>query len=616
MSDFGMSKVIDSRFTTPLKMFPGILAYMPQEALGENPKYTEKLDCFSFGVLVIQILTRLFPNPSPRKKEVESALSLTGTVLVPVAETECRKEHINMISRQHPLLDAAIACLALRMEDRPSAHELCHRVEEMLTASPREVAREESFNNSSSADAELCKSVECQEIKQHLEEEIVRLQQLLEERPEVSNEPEQCSTCAELRAALEESNRNSEEEIAKLRQEMKEVLQNSVLLTEVEHCPVYTELNARKEDLEKNLEDRCEVIQHMEDDLRQQLDEASANVRDPGPCPRCAELEETRGALEERVATLMSEVSSHEENLAAVSAATPSNPAPVPAHSVVPHPQACAMSVGNIRSGTHAPALVAQSSSTVFRNCVYCQFWGGTIFGYDIRNNTWQQSPTMPGVNLIVTHKEMDKLMPVACGTLYVMHDGRWTGLGDLKPLSWGLHYYGGYFIVFGPSTLRAVKLGDGLAETHSLNTSPSFSYASTVVCNGAVYLIGVRMQKKPTNRIFRLPLGTLFRSKSSWLPKFGTVYWQEIAPLPVSKSTGFTFGDNLLAVGGYTNSRISADIYLYNEQNNEWLVIGRIPTPRYSCLAEVVGNELVVVGGWLNNYSKCDLVEIVTLFF
>ena len=421
---------------------------------------------------------------------------------------------------------------------------------------------------------------------------------------------------------MQESKQISEEVIANLRQELDEVLQNSVLLTEVEHCPVYTELKTRKEELEIRLEESHDVIDHMEDevaDLRRQLDETSAKVLDPGSCLRCAELEETRGALKERVATLMDEVSSHEENLQAVLAVTPSNQAPVPHSSVhQDHPQA--LPVSNTRRGAHAPACVARSSSTVFRNCVYCRFDGGEIFGYDICNDTWRQSPSLAGAKFIVAHEQMDKLMPVAGKTLYVMHDGRWTGLGDLRSFFWGIHYYEGYFLVFGLlNHLRALKLENGLVtETHSLNTSPSFSYASTVVCNGAIYLIGVRIRQQPTNRIFRLPLDTLFRGKSSWLPKFTTVQyqWQDIAPLPVAESTGFTFRGSLLAVGGCTNSCVSANIFFYNEQKNEWLVIGRIPTPRYSCQAEVIGNELVVVGGWLDNYSWCDLVEIVTLFF
>ncbi len=42
-------------------------------------------------------MTRLFPNPTARTKMIESTLSLTGMVTVPVLETECRKDHIDMI---------------------------------------------------------------------------------------------------------------------------------------------------------------------------------------------------------------------------------------------------------------------------------------------------------------------------------------------------------------------------------------------------------------------------------------------------------------------------------------------------------------------------------------
>ena len=103
VSVFGMSRVIDSnknKYTTPLTQVPGTVAYMPQEALGVFPKYTEKLDCFSFGVLAIQIMTRLFPDPLPRMKEVPSEFSPTGTSLILVEETECRREHIDISTRQ------------------------------------------------------------------------------------------------------------------------------------------------------------------------------------------------------------------------------------------------------------------------------------------------------------------------------------------------------------------------------------------------------------------------------------------------------------------------------------------------------------------------------------
>ena len=70
-------------------------------------------------------------------------------------------------------------------------------------------------------------------------------------------------------------------------------------------------------------------------------------------------------------------------------------------------------------------------------------------------------------------------------------------------------------------------------------------------------------------------------------------------------QSTGITYkGQPWLLVGV-----VSMDIFLYNEGTGEWLVIGGILTPRFNCLAEVVGNELVVVGGWLDHCRNCDII-------
>ena len=131
VTDFGMSKLADANpRMTPMTMCPSTLAYMPPEALDDPPVYTNKLDCFSFGVLDIQILTRQFPNPSPHCKimEIDDPRFPTGQVKVPIPEAECRRSHIELVNPAHPLLPVALDCLKDRDRERPSAQELCNRL--------------------------------------------------------------------------------------------------------------------------------------------------------------------------------------------------------------------------------------------------------------------------------------------------------------------------------------------------------------------------------------------------------------------------------------------------------------------------------------------------------
>ena len=103
MTDFGMSKLAGAAPSmTPLTMCPGTLAYMPPEALREPPSYTKKLDCFSESVIMIQVCTRLWPEPGPRNQLVPDSRSPTGMTDMPVLETERRKDHLNMIAKSYP----------------------------------------------------------------------------------------------------------------------------------------------------------------------------------------------------------------------------------------------------------------------------------------------------------------------------------------------------------------------------------------------------------------------------------------------------------------------------------------------------------------------------------
>ena len=133
VTDFGMARLGDlhsqaSRIT--FTMCPGTDVYMPPEAVDESPVYllyTEKIDCFSLGVLIVQILTREFPKPGDRLVTVNDP-RYPRTLRMSVPEIERRQNHISQIDPNHPLLQISLDCLKDSDIKRPSAQQLCERI--------------------------------------------------------------------------------------------------------------------------------------------------------------------------------------------------------------------------------------------------------------------------------------------------------------------------------------------------------------------------------------------------------------------------------------------------------------------------------------------------------
>ena len=135
VTDFGMSKLTElNPRMTGLTKCPGTPAYMSPEALSDPPVYTEKLDCFQAGVLIIQTITRKFPNPSDATRKERFPRSPTGWVNVPVPEAERRHNHLSLIPRTHPILPIAMDCLKDKDTERLSAQQICHRLSALKEA--------------------------------------------------------------------------------------------------------------------------------------------------------------------------------------------------------------------------------------------------------------------------------------------------------------------------------------------------------------------------------------------------------------------------------------------------------------------------------------------------
>ena len=134
ITDFGMSKLATGNpRMTALTLCPGNLLYMSPEALDEAKSYTAKLDIFSFGVIVIQILTRQFPNPTDRFRTVHVPQLNDEEVRVLIPETERRQAHLQLIPDTHSLKPLALQCLKKEMQ-RPSALQLSERLSELKQA--------------------------------------------------------------------------------------------------------------------------------------------------------------------------------------------------------------------------------------------------------------------------------------------------------------------------------------------------------------------------------------------------------------------------------------------------------------------------------------------------
>ena len=137
VTDFGMSLIADVNphmTRSQITQCPDTPAFMPPEALRARPRYSDKLDIFSTGVLIIQIITCKFPASTDPEIVLEDLTAPTGEKIVLVPELKRREDDIHKVPSTHPLLPIATHCLKDRDRDRPSAAQLCQSLTELKTA--------------------------------------------------------------------------------------------------------------------------------------------------------------------------------------------------------------------------------------------------------------------------------------------------------------------------------------------------------------------------------------------------------------------------------------------------------------------------------------------------
>ena len=156
ISDLGVAKILDMSPSRAARMTqtqaPGTPTFMPPEAMLARPKYTSKVDIFSLGVLMVHILSGEWPMPS----EAFAEDPLNPNSVVSVTEFERRREFMDKISADHPLLGLIEQCLSNVASHRPDAAEVVHQLQvEHARVPPRLVNQLEILKHNQSLRAEL-----------------------------------------------------------------------------------------------------------------------------------------------------------------------------------------------------------------------------------------------------------------------------------------------------------------------------------------------------------------------------------------------------------------------------------------------------------------------------
>ena len=588
LSDFGMAKLGDTSHT--FTMCPGTDVYMPPESVEDKPLYTETMDCFSFGVIIVQILTQQFPQPSDRNKIIEILYhpQVKGRkVKISIPEVERRQNHISLVDPSNSLLQIALDCLKDQFNERPSAQKLCEHLMALKKTSEYHKSERatDTLLQSSENELKLLKVQHAQEVKSL--QEIIKIQQ--------KNLDEKSQTITDMISDRNESMRIEEE-----------IIQLSRELTRIKTL-------VREKDL--ILEEKERLLKRTS----QQLEISECTVANFG-----RQIQELEQQLSQEKQTQIK----HSE----ISSDTP-----------VEHKTAGTIKIRWMK-GKRAPCKVSgPMNATLHANAVYIRPPGRIIYVYSLNLLTWARLPCCPTSNcpLVVVNDLLTLIgghdKDCCTNQLFSLTGENWSQEFQSMPTK----RYGVAALFAGIALTVAGGVGEDesvLTVVEVLNTeSNQWSVAASLldplvnslvaVCDGQVYMVGGEDAKvEPTKGVYTCEITALLESINlrSKAGRFNTFrrsnkakVWSRVADTPMIQPACVFLHGCLLAIGGRDlEHRPSTAVHAYVPTNNSWEIISHMETPRYNCFAAVLpDNQVMVIGGITNkSRTKTDTVEMGSL--
>jgi hypothetical protein len=563
ITDFGMSKLatVNPRMTA-LTLCPGNVLYMSPEALDEAKSYTSKLDIFSFGVIVVQILTRQFPNPTDRFRLV-SVPQFQEPLRQLVPETERRQAHLRSIADSHPdshaLKPLALQCLKKKENERPSAQQLSERLSEL---------KQSSWYTESWEQAE------------HSSSEIEQLQ-------------------LQLRSLADTKAR----EAARQREQISG-LENMV-----------QERDREIQDKDREIQEKDREIQAKDRHLQEKHRALEVAI---------ASLEQNDKAITDLQQTMAAQGKIAQPlgmHFAASQATAQQQPL---LNTKTNSPQGDIRKMG-WRVRKKAPQAMVRGTAVVHGNMLYLNpVSSPLVYSYQITEGEgkWSQMPDNPYrcFGLVIVEGSLTSIggrnPHQIINTLRSLKGGNekkeWAEI--LPPMPTArcngacvtteqalVVAGGGIGHVFVDAVDVVEVMNIGTKEWSVVSPLPQkCSSLSFAVCGDTLYLGGgFTSPRDLSNSIFTCRFQDLFRPNAE--KRHSIVLWREIKSLPVVGSTLVSFSGDLLAIGGRDDSRTpTSDVYRYNSRSDSWTVVSQMKNAlSVSLVASFPENCLLVVGGY-----------------
>ena len=578
VTDFGMARLENCLTYTTC---PGTDVYMPPEAVTANATYTEKIDCFSFGVVVIQILTKEFPAPQERFMSVNDSL-YARPIQMTVPEIERRQNQLTKIDTNHPLQPLILNCLKDRDVERPSAHRICDSVA-VLKEIPEYKESIEAANKE--------KEREIRSLKQQHVQQIQGLQNTIQLQVNRLEDKEKLIEQKEKNIAEKESYIMQKDKAIAAEKENTQQLRLELQRIMAQHEKEVKQLETRKDFV---IEEQAKQIGQITEQL-QENERARADLE-----KRCNELERKLQKLGGR-------------------------------------------SKNGIRfkwrEGRSAPTAMYRFNDACTNGTMVYFRESKRIFAYDTTSHDWSQLPDCPYSDssiviiktLLTTVGGFDHRLKITNKLFSLTGDGKGQNWNDVFPPMPTKREYaaalstGSYLIVAGGEKAGEVVLQT--VEVMNIETRrwsvvadlpEPLSQLSVTLCGDRIYLLGGKDgSRKPCQSVYACTLSALLHlleNRRSSLPNKSKPVWNRLTDLFVNNSTCVSFGGHVLAIGGEhcdSTGKPTTAVQIFDPVGNSWKVVGQMLTTRSKCFAAVLpDNQLMVVGGCSGAYRATDTVE------